>query len=482
MYSYRYISYVQYHMNINNYMSGYVCMRTYQTKPVCIHMNMRIPVYHHNHTAAPQSFLSVPGNPFTQHPSIDSQMLRRKVVLEDRVSEQGTSKCEEHKVLHDNSDEGESKKQRTKRDVFAVLRGIALCGGGCIFCCFVVIIIIVVFVNEGHHVTCRFHGALCTPFREYVNRFPMLPSRSTNDRPSISPPVSQSCKIFEDFLTRHHQDSKRILLLMGESRGGSTYTYDTLNLHPEIEMIGQEALFSFSNNVCNNNAILRDHENCSFENWLDALYRNAYDRARSLKHLVGTKINIEQIPPEFYQDLAGYLACIRESAIILQVTRASAIASFFNYQAEPLERIHDGNFKFDSNSLAKSLETPLELDPEIAAEWVHTRDSLSHDLFRTLGFMAPLPLRYQRVYYEHLKDPVFGDDYWRSVFAFLGVDARIPASKLRGNPPKHNLGNLRTNSKTHGSAPCSQRIANWKEVKEALGQDSLSSSVCETHS
>jgi hypothetical protein len=339
-----------------------------------------------------------------------------------------------------------------------------------------------VFINEGHHVTCRLNGALCTPFREYVNRFPMLPGRR-KDRVALSSPISHQCQRFEDFLTRHHHGSKRILLLMGESRGGSTYTYDTLNFHPEIDMIGQEALFSFSNNVCNNNVLLlRNHENCTFANWLEALYQNAYDRAGSSKHLVGTKINIEQIPPEFYEDLARYLACIRESAIILHVTRASAIASFLNYQAEPLERIQDVNFHFDSNNVAKGLETPLALDATLAAEWVHTRDGLSQDLFRTLGFNAPLPLRYQRVYYEHLKDPIFGDDYWRSVFSFLGVDASIPASRLRDLPSKQKVGNLRTHSKTHGSTPCFQRIANWKEVKQALGPDSLSSSVCEGHS
>jgi hypothetical protein len=415
-------------------------------------------------------------------------MLRRKVPIDDRTSEETTTAFDESR-LHGHISLGTCNKRRAKHCLplasLASRLPVAVRGRGYFFRLILLIVIVILFVNEGHHLTCRLHGALCTPFREYVNRFPMLPSRRKDHSSlfTVKPPISLSCKRFEDFVKKHHHAPLRILLLVGESRGGSTYTYDTLNFHPEITMIGQEALFSFSNNVCNNNELLlRDHENCTFANWLEALYRNAYDRAAASKQLVGTKVNIEQIPPEFYEDLASYLSCIRESAHILHVTRASAIASFLNYQAEPIERIHDANFNIDSNKLANGLETPLELDAELAANWVHTRDGLSQDLFRTLGFNAPLPLRYQRVYYEHLKDPTIGDDYWRSVFAFLGVNASIPASTLRAQSIVNTNRNLRTHTKTHGSTPCSQRIANWEEVKQALGPESLSSTVCESHS
>lgn len=413
-------------------------------------------------------------------------MLRRKVVL---AVEDGGPDENDLDLAHES--------RKTRRRIFtpwvhrisALLRKISVYGGAVSICCLVLVFLIVIFINEGHHITCRIHGALCTPFREYLNRFPMLPRRPKDPSTPNSPALPHSCERFKVFLSRHHSDpashKRRLLFLIGESRGGSTYTYDTLNFHPDVQMIGQEALFSFSNNVCNNNQLLRNHQNCTFDQWLETLYKNAYDRiiVPSTPHgIVGTKINIEQIPPEFYHDLASYLACIQDSAIILHVTRASAIASFLNYQAEPIERIQDTNFDFDSNNLAKGLQRPLELDPQLAAEWVHTRDGLSQDLFRVLGFDSPIPLRYQRVYYEHLKDPVVGDDYWRSVFAFLGVDTSHAASKLRAQSPKNKSGNLRTHSKTHGNILCSHRIANWERVKEALGPASLSSIVCETHS
>lgn len=365
---------------------------------------------------------------------------------------------------------------------FLILRRVVCCGSGCAVCCILLLFAIVWIIHEGHHVTCLFHSALCTPFREYVARFPMLP-KLRKDRQPLQSRIPHSCGQFEEFLSRHDHKSRRLLFLIGESRGGSTYTYDTLGQHPDIEMIGGEALFGFSNNICNNNELLlRNHENCTFHNWLNALYDNAYGKRPRVRHLLGTKINIEQIPPEFYEDFACYLACIRDSAFILHVTRASAIASFLNYQSEVPERLYQGNWEFHSNNLAKGLETPLELDPELAAEWVHTRDELSQELFRTLGFAAPLPLMYQRVYYEHLQDPVVGDRYWKSVFAFLGVRSNLSVKRLRESSPINKSGQLRTHNKTHGETPCSERIANWVDVKAALGPDSLSSIACEVHS
>jgi hypothetical protein len=324
----------------------------------------------------------------------------------------------------------------------------------------------------------------------------------------------------------------KLLFLIGESRGGSTYTYDTLNLHPSITMIGQEPLYTFSNTVCNNNELLRRINECTFENWLTHLYQHSYDKlllrvplpppkspnSRQRKsntinsindinsiNIVGTKINIEQIPPEFYPDLSVYLSCLREQAVILHVTRASAIASFWNYQAEVPERLAEQNWRFTAESLPKGLETPLlELDPELAAEWVHARDALSQDLFSLFSFgvvaqssqqssQHSYPLRYQRVYYEHLKDDIVGDDYWRSVFAFLGVDSSRSVQRMRrdyhySQRQQRQKQQLRTHNKTHGATgtTCHQRIANWPEVKEALlggtTGGSLSVLACEHYS
>jgi hypothetical protein len=140
---------------------------------------------------------------------------------------------------------------------------------------------------------------------------------------------SQRCERFADFHSRRNypqyssssskdiiNNNKQILFLIGESRGGSTYTYDTLNLHPQIQMIGGEPLFGFSNQVCNNNPLLRDTTKCTFDHWLEALYANSFDRrptffsANNQKKggatILGTKINIEQIPPEFYSDVAEF--------------------------------------------------------------------------------------------------------------------------------------------------------------------------------
>lgn len=415
-------------------------------------------------------------------------MQRRKVPTEDRTSL--SIQDEEFPfvvpgITAEATWEGvDGKRRRTTRDLSLwVAKRVLLLGRKCYLSCVGCMLICMWTIHEGHHLTCQMHGALCTPFREYIARFPMLPRRrsSWNTLAATSVRSQHSCQPFETFLSHNNHDSRRLLFLIGESRGGSTYSYDTLNLHPEVEMVGQEALFTFSNNICNNNELLlRNHRNCTFDNWLQALYANSYNRKKESKHIVGTKINIEQIPPEFYPDFASYLACIRASAVILHVTRASTIASFFNYQAEVPERLYAKNFDFDSNNLAKGLESQLELDARLAANWVHRRDTLSQDLFRILAFGAPLPLRYQRVYFEHLSDPNVGDDYWRSVFAFLGVNSSLSVRELRQlQQEQQGDGKLRTYNKTHGATLCHQRIANWDEVKKALGPDSLSSTACE---
>lgn len=413
-------------------------------------------------------------------------MLRRKLpvttnelVVSDETISFVSSDSSDNEALTTNEN------KRRGRGISSMIRRGLFCGGGCCICCIFIVLLILLVIREGHHLTCQLHGALCTPFREYIVRFPKLPKYLKDSAwEGQGLRVPHSCEPYEDFLKDHNHQFRRLLFLIGESRGGSTYSYDTLNLHPEIDMVGGEALFSFSNNVCNNNELLlRDHQKCTFHNWLEALYENAFDRkkVKSKKKIVGTKINIEQIPPEFYQDLSSYLACVRESVVLLHVSRASTIASFLNYQAEVPERLFARNFDFHSNNLAKGLETPLALDPELAAEWVKTRDALSQDLFRILAFGSPLPLRYQRYYYEHLSDPVVGDHYWRSVFAFLGVDSNVSVQELRKSPMNQS-GQLRTHNKTHGNVPCSQRIANWEDVKDALGPESLSSIACESFS
>lgn len=85
--------------------------------------------------------------------------------------------------------------------------------------------------------------------------------------------------------------------------------------------------------------MLRDAEKCTFDAWLKALYENSmyknpgfFEDNDNKAKILGTKINIEQIPTEFYPDLAAFFYCTRETSIVLQVTRAASIASFLNYQ------------------------------------------------------------------------------------------------------------------------------------------------------
>jgi hypothetical protein len=356
------------------------------------------------------------------------------------------------------------------------------------------VIIVFFVILYGHRVTCLFHKALCTPLTEYIYRFPMLPQSPTGTGDSIlftgSNSVTKRCERFADFLqTRHHDTNdhrnknKQWLFLIGESRGGSTYTYDTLNLHRQIDMIGGEPLFGFSNNVCNNNALFRDASKCTFDNWLQALYQNAYDKvphfltmSGTQTAILGTKINIEQIPPEFYSDFCDFLWCIRGSSVVLHVTRAASIASFLNYQAEVPERLYTANLRFTGDSVPQALTTPLTLDPELAADWVRQRDGLSQELFARLAFLS---IQYTRVYYEQLHGEDFGDAHWRSLFGFLGVDASVSVADLRAKQHSRiRKGGLRTMNKTHGSIPCNQRIANWEEVRTALN-GSLSVVACE---
>jgi hypothetical protein len=320
---------------------------------------------------------------------------------------------------------------------------------------------------------------------------------------------SQRCERFADFQSRRrdspqyssssskqdgNNNNKQILFLIGESRGGSTYTYDTLNLHTQIQMIGGEPLFEFSNQVCNNNPLLRDTTKCTFDHWLEALYANSFDRRPTFfstnnqkkggatTKILGTKINIEQIPPAFYSDVAEFFYCIRHSSVVVHVTRAASIASFLNYQSEVPERLYSADWRFTGNAVPQALPTPLTLDPHLAADWVNQRDGLSQELFARLAF--GVRIKYMRVYYEHLGGD-FSDGYWKSLFAFLGVDASVSGKELRTkmllSKQQQNKADLRTLNKTHGSLPCYQRIANWDEVRTALN-GSLSVLACEMFS
>jgi hypothetical protein len=353
-----------------------------------------------------------------------------------------------------------------------------------IYCCcgfwittFVIASLVVVY---GHHVLCIFHKAFCTPLSEYIYRFPMLPMANDSvlsNVDAIKDPIH--CDRFKKY-AETYPDGKQLLFLIGESRGGSTFTYDTLDLHSNIMMRGGEPLYSFANEVCNNNPILRDLEKCTFDNWLHALYDNSFYQHKSFfqtsdtQHkLFGTKINIEQIPSDFHSDLGEFLHCTRRTSVVVHVTRAASIASFLNYQAEVPERINSADLTFRGNKVPRPLNQPLKLDPHLAAEWVNQRDMLSREIFYRLAFSVSA--KYTHFYYEQLHGE-FAEAHWNSLFGFLGLQP-ISITEERTKRASSIQGK-RTANKTHGSIPCSQRIANWEEVKSALN-GTLSALACE---
>ena len=169
---------------------------------------------------------------------------------------------------------------------------------------------------------------------------------------------------------------------------------------------------------------------------------------------------------------------------MVHVSRAASIASFWNYQAEVAERIAGNEWRFTGDVVPQALNKPIALDAELAADWVHQRDGLSRELFSRLAFSSP-SIRYIHLYYEHLH---FGNDdvdrnavaerHWNSLFAFLGVNTTLSIEEERRAKKQQN--GLRTITKTHGSIPCQDRIANWDEVKMAL-KGSLSIVACERY-
>ncbi|CAJ1958472.1 unnamed protein product [Cylindrotheca closterium] len=357
-----------------------------------------------------------------------------------------------------------------------------------LFCCcgiwITVIIIAALVVSYGHHVICVFNKAFCTPLSEYIYRFPMLPvpRESILNHPSDFLSTPNNCARFEKYM-KLCPKGKQLLFLFGESRGGSTYVYDSLDFSESIMMRGKEPLYHFSNEICNNNPMLRNAEKCTFDNWLNALYENSmykhkgfFEDSKNKAKILGTKINIEQIPTEFYRDLGAFLHCTKETSIVLQVTRAASIASFLNYQAEVPERIRSIDLHFGGDKVPAPLGEPLKLDPHLAADWVQQRDSLSREIFQRLAF--GLSIKFTHFYYEQLHGE-FAEMHWSSLFAFLGV---VPISIAEERSRRvHTMKGIRTREKTHGSIRCADRISNWKEVKEALN-GTLSALVCETAS
>lgn len=354
-----------------------------------------------------------------------------------------------------------------------------------LYCCcgfwittFAIAFVVVVY---GHHILCMFHKALCTPLSEYIYRFPMLPvgkESILSNAEVIKKPID--CDRFQNY-TEAYLGGKQLLFLIGESRGGSTFAYDTLSLHQNIMMRGAEPLYSFANEICNNNPILRDTETCTFENWLHTLYVNSFHQYKSFfqasdtqHRLLGTKVNIEQIPSEFYSDLSEFLYCTRHQSVVVHVTRAASIASFLNYQAEVPERINSADLNFiRGDRVPPPLDQPLKLDPHLAAQWVNQRDMLSRELSHHLAF--GVSIKYIHFYYEQLHGE-FAEAHWKALFGFLGVEAISIAEERKKR--ESSMKGKRTTNKTHGATPCSQRIANWDEVRSALN-GTLSALACE---
>lgn len=114
-----------------------------------------------------------------------------------------------------------------------------------LFCCcgfwIIVFIIAALVVAYGHHLICVVNKAFCTPLSEYIYRFPMLPvpRESVLDHPSDVMKTPINCSRFEKY-TKLCPKGKQLLFLIGESRGGSTFTYDSLDLHSNIMMRGKE--------------------------------------------------------------------------------------------------------------------------------------------------------------------------------------------------------------------------------------------------
>lgn len=156
-------------------------------------------------------------------------------------------------ALTTNEDEEHSnhwdKKKYYRKEKFSYTReavvSILLSMRQSLFCCcgfwITVIIIAALVISYGHHVLCFFNKAFCTPLSEYIYRFPMLPvSRETVlNHPTDALRTPVNCARFEKYITLCPK-GKQLLFLIGESRGGSTFTYDSLDLHSSIMMRGKE--------------------------------------------------------------------------------------------------------------------------------------------------------------------------------------------------------------------------------------------------
>ena len=174
-------------------------------------------------------------------------------------------------------------------------------------------------------------------------------------------------------------------------------------------------------------------------------------------------------PLALSEDFAHYCHC--NDIAVIHFYRDATISTFWTLQAEMVDFVGAtlGGGKAEirkrpgDTSEVKSAGRSLPLDVAKAAQFVDAMES-QRDRYRLLFELYPRHLRYYELKYEALTGP-YADSYWDGVLAWLGFrdSSAVLEDKLQ---------------RIHKGA-CVDKIANWEEVKGALGPHSTSSYACE---
>jgi hypothetical protein len=193
-------------------------------------------------------------------------------------------------------------------------RGRGVAGGGrvglynrCLLLVACTVVFLVVLLYRGHRLTCRFNLHLCTPFAELLHRV-YTEGRLEDYRSATVSNGGAKCdrnatsfncpNLSPSFEVETLTPSKKFLLL-GEPRGGSTFTERmVLDGHKNIHCAG-EVLYRFK-------ALYSDE-------W--DTYRKALDKDLSKRacdpavEWTGAKINMGQVPSKLWPQFVDYVLC-----------------------------------------------------------------------------------------------------------------------------------------------------------------------------
>ena len=153
--------------------------------------------------------------------------------------------------------------------------------------------------------------------------------------------------------------------------------------------------------------------------------------------------------------------------MVLHIVREAAVASFWSYQAQTVERVYTMNIDkmlTMSQSLKKEERvTSLHLDPYMTEKYVHNIET-NRKMFGLLIKLYPQFIKYQRYDYEDLIGP-YSDRYWSSILNWIG------GPELEKNVAPE-LSKQTSNSREHPMS-CFTKVSNWEQVRAALnGTDS----------